>query len=98
MIKDEEYEPAKGYNSGGVGDSGGPVWMKTYRGGKKEMDSEEQRHTVIAVESITAGFHKIYAKGRQDKCIDMGTKLTEDIIEWIKKMNKDTKKVKVTNL
>ena len=99
MVKDEEYESAKGYNSGGEGDSGGPVWMKTYRGGKKEMYSEEQRHTVIAVQSNSFGFHKIYAQGRQDKCINQGTKLTEDIIEWIKEMDKNTPKdaIKITS-
>ena len=109
MLKDKEYSPFRGYNGNGYGDSGGPIWTKASRDGNKELDSEEVRHTIVAVNSLGYGFHRIHTVSKfkkikatkspfhirsgvqgNDKCLNIGTKLTVDIIEWIKEMDRDT--------
>ena len=104
MLKDEEYLPSNGYNGLALGDSGGPIWRKTYRYGiktydygKKGFNSEEYRHTVVAVTSHSVGFHKILNTNirGQHQCNIKATKLTVDIIKWIKKLDKDTQSERV---
>ena len=90
MLKDDEYKSPGGYNLGGFGDSGSPLWNTTYPAGANRPDSGEQRHAVIAVYTLGAGLASVSITGIQDKCADMATKVTSDIIAWIKKANEET--------
>ena len=94
IVKDNEYKEAKiGYNSMHTGDSGSPIWTKSYlpepSGNDNKLsynpNSKEERNTIIGVFSRGLAFTGIETMGARDKCNDLGTKLTPDIIQWIKK-------------
>ena len=72
-----------------TGDSGSPIWTKSYlrkaSGIDNNPNSEEERNTIIGVFSRGLAFTGIETIGERDKCNDLGTKLTPDIIQWIKK-------------
>ena len=70
MVKDYGY---KGYTAIGQGDSGGPIWTKTYRDGKKRTNMEEKRHTIVAVTATVNSFQNFDDNGRKDKCDSRGT-------------------------
>ena len=71
------------YNIPGIGDSGGPISAKTrisneYPGTSKSTD--EKRHVILA---IFTNSPDITAK---NKCKIFGTKVSEGIVSWIKKI------------
>ena len=89
MVQDDKYKSSKGYNHGEFGDSGSPLWKETYPEGTNTLDSSEKRHTVVAVYSTGAGLGMVGLMGKQDKCVDLATKVTPDIIAWIKRANEE---------
>ena len=86
MVKDDEYYSEQGYNHAGIGDSGSPLWKETYPGGTNNPDSGEKRQAVIAVLSSGSGLDLVSITDTQDKCPDLATKVTPDIIAWVKKV------------
>ena len=84
MVKDDEYYSEQGYNHAGIGDSGSPLWKETYPGETNNPDSGEKRQAVIAVLSSGSGLDLVSITDTQDKCPDLATKVTPDIIAWIK--------------
>ena len=76
------------YMNIGNGDSGGPVMrkVKDKNGGK--------RHVVIAVMTNGYGIKEIFNPDLTDepvetKCIAQATKLSEDVVRWIKTIHED---------
>ena len=68
------------YRNLGPGDSGGPVM-------KRITDlNGEKRHVIVAVNSISSGIKKNYRY--ETKCISEVSKLTEEIVKWIKEVNR----------
>ena len=70
------------YRTLGNGDSGGPVM-------KRITDSNrEKRRVIVAVNSKGYGIDtRIYSKYKT-KCIAEGSKLTKEIVDWIKEVDK----------
>ena len=95
MQKDENYGKHVNlfrypdvYMAVGKGDSGGPVMrkVKDKNGGK--------RHVVIAVMTNGYGIKEIFSPDLTDepvetKCIAQATKLSEDVVRWIKTIHED---------
>ena len=93
MVKDEshiDYEKRKGYpniyNNAAHGDSGGPIMTKV----NDKMG--EKRHVLVAV--IARGFsirgldkRELTTEPVKTKCIADGSKVTEEIVNWIKKVD-----------
>ena len=93
MVKDEsniEYEKREGYpniyNNVAHGDSGGPIMTKV------NDKIGETRHVLVAVTS--RGFdirgldkRELTTEPVKTKCIADGSKVTEEIVRWIKKVD-----------
>ena len=87
------------YRSAYSGDSGSPMSHKRYPKGKDNSDTGEERHTIVAVlyggtgvkdreeRAIYEKKHNTTTRGPPVKCHIMVTKVTADIIAWIKRMN-----------
>ena len=74
---------SKGYNLGGGGDSGGPVSAKVNVPNKyprTATSDEETRHVLLAIFTNSGNITTT------DKCVNYGTKVSEDIVSWIKKL------------
>ena len=93
MVKDEshiDYEKREGYqniyNNFAHGDSGGPIMTEV----NDKMG--EKRHVLVAV--IARGFgirgldkRELTTEPVKTKCIADGSKVTEEIVSWIKKVD-----------
>ena len=93
MVKDEsniDHEKREGYqniyNNVAYGDSGGPIMTEVI----DKMG--EKRHVLVAV--IARGFgirgldkRELTLQPVKTKCIADGSKVTEEIVSWIKKVN-----------
>ena len=87
MIKDTKQETDQGYSQPSIGDSGGAYWLPS------NVD-KEQRQTVIAVESTGPKLSKQMFESKSTtneykaiKCTSYATKLTTEIVRWIKDMD-----------
>ena len=73
------------YRTYGHGDSGGPVM-------KKITDSNrEERRVIVAVNSVSYGIQITDTRistTYKTKCIAEGSKLTEEVVNWIKEVDK----------
>ena len=72
------------YNKLAPGDSGGPIMRKIYIDDPKiRKENQEQRNVIVAI--ISSGYG--VTEKRDTKCIDQGTKVTQEMIQWIKKLD-----------
>ena len=88
IVNDDEYKANYYYRSVAKGDSGAPVSIKTYPGTKNDPNAGEERHTVVAV--VSQGYRTLLDREEnkpRDKCDFFVTKVTADIIAWIKTIN-----------
>ena len=74
------------YMAVGAGDSGGPVMREV------TDENGEKRHVVIAVMTNGYGIKEIFSPDLTDepvetKCIASATKLSEEVVSWIKKIH-----------
>ena len=70
------------YRTLATGDSGGPIM-------KRITDSNrEKRHVIVAVTSKGYGIDTRIYTTFKSKCIAEGSKLTEEIVNWIKEVDK----------
>ena len=95
MEKDENYGQHANllrypnpYMNAGKGDSGGPVMRKV------KDENGKMRHVVIAVMTNSYGIKEIFNPDLTDepvetKCIALATKLSEDVVRWIKTIHED---------
>ena len=74
-----------------LGDSGSPIWTKSEDENKKVLENprhfDDERAVIVGVISSGSAFTGIESIGSRDQCDDMGTKVTDDIIQWVKEMN-----------
>ena len=75
--KDSRSDDTTGYVTTGSGDSGGPFW--TY----DRVSKNEERSVVVAVLSSSIGPVDIKVD-KQFRCRIIATKITDDILDWIK--------------
>ena len=76
------------YMNIGNGDSGGPVMREVTN------ENGEKRHVVIAVTTNSCGIKETFNPDLTDepietKCIAQATKLSEEVVRWIKKIHED---------
>ena len=78
------------YNLGGSGDSGGPVSAKVNVPNKyprTATSDEETRHVLLAIFTNSGNmFEQNEFPINYTKCLTTGTKVSEDIVRWIKKL------------
>lgn len=67
------------YNQLAHGDSGGPIIRKVI---DVSNGAQEKRNVIVAIISIGAT-----AERRDTKCLNGGTKLIQELIQWIKKLD-----------
>ena len=78
-----DWALSKGYNLVASGDSGGPVSAKVNVPNEYPRTStsvEETRHVLLAIFTNSGNITTT------DKCVNYGTKVSEDIVSWIKKL------------
>ena len=76
---------SKGYNLAASGDSGGPVSAKVNVPNEYPRTStsvEETRHVLLAILTNSGNMFE----ENELKCLTTGTKVSEDIVWWIKKL------------
>ena len=74
------------YNNLAHGDSGGPIMRKINIDAKHPETEEiinEKRNVIVAI--ISKGTTLV--ERRNTKCVDRGTKVTQEMIKWIKKLD-----------
>ena len=86
------------YNNLAKGDSGGPISTKVYDTGLNYVPFDnsqtgefagEKRHVIVAVSSLATGIEKLSSDEGplSTKCISLGSKVTKDVIDWIKDLH-----------
>ena len=81
------------YRNTGSADSGGPIMIKRLIFYKENLAAEsiKNRNIIVGITSISSGI----SKGKDSLCINIGTKVSQDVVDWIKKMdNGDFKFIK----
>ena len=86
------------YNNLAYGDSGGPISTKVYDS-NLNFDSVynsntgeftgEKRHVIVAVTSLGTGIKPLLTNEGplSTKCISFGSKVTKDVVDWIKEVH-----------
>ena len=78
---------SKVYNQAGEGDSGSAVSAKVdvpNNFPKTVTSIDEKRHVILAIISSGGGIEKAFAG--KNKCNNVATKVSEDVVSWIKKI------------
>ena len=86
-LQDEDpIEPDHPYIKASHGDSGGGVWTKA--NDPSTPGTKEKRNTIIAIFSNFFKTNSALEKaGWPLKCVNLGTKLSEEVIQWIKDLH-----------
>ena len=73
------------YSNTGSADSGGPIMIKRLIFYKENLAAEsiKNRNIIVGITSISSGI----SKGKDSLCINIGTKVSQDVVDWIKKMD-----------
>ena len=70
------------YRTYGHGDSGGPVMKRI-----TDLNGKERR-VIVAVNSMGYGIDTRLYRSFKTKCIDEVSKVTEEVVKWIKEVDK----------
>ena len=73
------------YQTSGPGDSGSP-WSTKINLYDDEMKRHENRHIIVGIHS-TGWKNSCRGPKKMSKCLQTTTKVTEEIVEWIKKLS-----------
>ena len=76
----------KVYQTSGSGDSGSP-WSTKINLYDDEISKHENRHIIIGIHTSGWPHYSCMAPMKMSKCLQTTTKVTEEIVAWIKKLS-----------